>query len=217
MEAHFGHEAGTLQESALSEIEQYVRHKAAAVRYEERDTLDWAATTIFAHCCYLACRLRRPDTVVEIGVAYGVASAFILRALEENGHGVLHSIDLPPLLRNFDRFWGFAVPKKLRNRWRLHRGPSKQVLPKVLEETDTVDIFVRDGSPTYRATRQDFDIVWSFLRAEGIIIANQVELNRAFNELQRQHPGLWRFIRDFDERPVFGGTSGPVMHGIAIK
>jgi hypothetical protein len=44
---------------------------------------------------YVAVRTLQPRVVVETGVASGWSSAHILRALEANGAGVLHSIDLP--------------------------------------------------------------------------------------------------------------------------
>ena len=48
-----------------------------------------------AHLLYAVCRLIRPRIVVETGVAAGVSSAFILKALEDNSYGILHSIDEP--------------------------------------------------------------------------------------------------------------------------
>src|SRR5580658_507967 len=42
---------------------------------------------------YAIVRLRRPRHVLEVGVSYGVSSAYLLRALERNRQGTLHSID----------------------------------------------------------------------------------------------------------------------------
>src|SRR4051812_9989904 len=44
---------------------------------------------------YLFTRAVRPDVFVETGVHNGLGSAFTLLALARNGHGTLHSIDLP--------------------------------------------------------------------------------------------------------------------------
>src|ERR671916_823414 len=138
--------------------------------------------------------------VVETGVAYGVSSAFILRALEENGRGVLHSVDLPPLRREYERFWGVAVDRVHRGRWSLHRGSSARILPRLLDELETVDLFVHDSLPTYRNMRREFEAVWPHLRTGGALVADDVERNRAFGELQRKNPALWRVVRDGEER-----------------
>jgi len=62
-----------------------------------------------AGACYMLCRLLRPEIVMETGVAYGVTSSLILKALEVNGKGVLHSIDLPPLGKDADQFVGILT------------------------------------------------------------------------------------------------------------
>ena len=102
-----------------------------------------------ARLCYIVCRLLKPDIVVETGVAYGVTTAFILKALESNGKGNLHSVDLPPLGKNAYKFVGYLVPEELKDRWVLHRGVSKRVLPKLLPQLKKVDIFVHDSLHTY--------------------------------------------------------------------
>jgi predicted O-methyltransferase YrrM len=44
--------------------------------------------------CYAMCRLLRPKIAVETGVGYGWTTIFILLALEKNGVGHLHSVEL---------------------------------------------------------------------------------------------------------------------------
>lgn len=39
-------------------------------------------------------RILRPTVVIETGVANGISSAFILKALDKNNEGMLYSIDL---------------------------------------------------------------------------------------------------------------------------
>lgn len=54
---------------------------------------------------YTIIRIRKPDIVVETGVAQGVSSTFILQALEDNGRGQLYSIDLPPAGADLPMEW----------------------------------------------------------------------------------------------------------------
>jgi predicted O-methyltransferase YrrM len=216
VEERFGRAADVLDEPALGEVEENTRQLLEDIRREDPSSLRWAADSLLARCCYLMCRLLEPTVVVETGVAYGVSSAFILRALEENGRGVLHSVDLPPLRREYERFWGVAVDRGLEGRWKLHRGSSVRVLPQLLKELETVDLFVHDSLHTYRNMRREFEAVWPRLRAGGALIADDVERNRAFGELRQKNPALWRVVRDREERPLHGRTA-PVMFGIAVK
>jgi predicted O-methyltransferase YrrM len=216
VEEQFGLVTDVLDEPALGEVEESTRQLLREARTGDAFSLRWAADSLLARCCYLICRLLEPDVVVETGVAYGVSAAFILRALEENGGGVLHSVDLPPLGWEYERFWGMAVNKALEGRWKLHRGSSARVLPRLLEEVDTVDLFVHDSLHTYRNMRREFGLVWPRLRAGGVILADDVERNRAFGELQSRNPVLWRVVRDWEQRPLHG-KAAPVMFGIAVK
>ncbi len=216
LEVRFGRAAGVLDEPALEEVEVDKRRLLKSIHREDPFDRRWAADSLLARCCYLMCRLLEPAVVVETGVAYGVSSAFILRALEENGRGVLHSIDLPPLRREYERYWGMAVDTALEDRWVLHRGASARVLPGLLEELETVDLFVHDSLHTYRNMRREFEALWPRLQTGGALVADDVERNRAFGELRRKNPALWRVVRDREERPLHG-RAAPVMFGIALK
>jgi predicted O-methyltransferase YrrM len=216
LEARFGTVAGILEEPALRELEESTRRLLADIRHEDTYTPHWAADSVMARLCYLACRLASPEVVVETGVAYGVSSAFILKALDVNGHGTLFSVDLPPLRRGYERFWGIAVPDELRGRWRLHRGTSARVLPWLVEENPTVDLFVHDSLHTHRNMRREFDTVWPHLGEGGLLLADDVERNRAFGELGKKDPTLWRVVRDRETSPL-QGNAAPVVLGVAIK
>lgn len=198
------------------EVEESTRRLLADIRHEDTFVPYWAADSVLARCCYLACRLTKPEAVVETGVAYGASSAFILRALEENGHGTLHSIDLPPLKKNYQRYWGIAVPEDQRGRWNLHRGTSGSILPRLLEKTRTVDLFVHDSLHTLKNMRREFDTVWPHLREGATLLADDVERNRAFGELRRKNPALWRVVQDREASPLHG-RAAPVVFGVVVK
>jgi predicted O-methyltransferase YrrM len=197
-------------------VEESTRHLLADIYHEDTYTPHWAADSIMARLCYLACRLIKPETVVETGVAYGVSSAFILRALEMNGQGMLFSVDLPPLRRKYERFWGIAVPDELRGRWRLHRGTSASVLPRLFKANPTIDLFVHDSLHTHRNMRREFDAVWPHLREGGLLLADDVERNRAFGELRQRDPTLWRVVEDREMSPL-QGHAAPVVLGLVMK
>ena len=211
-----GRAAEILAEPALWEIEGRTRRLLREIRASDAFSQRWAADSLFARLCYLACRLTAPETVVETGVAYGVSSAYILKAMEQNGRGTLHSIDLPPLRREYERYWGVAMPEGLRAGWRLHRGPSGRLLPGLLREIGPLGLFVHDSLHTRRNMRREFDAAWPRLLPGGILLADDVERNRAFADLRLEDPSLWRVVRDRERDPLHG-KAAPVVFGIAAK
>jgi hypothetical protein len=72
-----------------NELEEHVRARLNEAGGSYRGQISFEA----AHFLYALCRLIRPRIVVETGVAAGVSSAFILKALNDNSYGILHSID----------------------------------------------------------------------------------------------------------------------------
>ena len=154
-----------------------------------------------AYCLYTICRLVRPSTVVETGVATGVSSAFILKALDENSSGTLHSIDLPryqsgetdggdcslksepggPIIPS-GKEPGFVVPPELRKRWNLALGPSETLLPRVVDQLGGIDLFFHDSAHTYEVMTFEFETVWPKLRQGGLLLSHDEDWNTAFSD-----------------------------------
>ncbi len=157
----FGNDAETiLAEPALWEMEDRTRLLLESIRSVDPFRRIWAADSVLARCCYLVCRMTKPRVVVETGVAYGVSSAFMLRAMAENGYGALYSIDLAPPTRGVRRFRGIAVPDELRGRWTLHSGSSRRLLRPLSHGIGPIDIFLHDSLHTPRNMRREFAEVW---------------------------------------------------------
>lgn len=130
---------------------------------------------------YAIVRALKPDLVVETGVANGVSSAYLLLALERNGTGALHSIELgDTTFLPAGRVSGWIVPDWLRTRWSLHWGDSRQLLPALLEELGTIDIFIHDSLHTYEHMTFEYEQAYPHLRPGGILISDDALWNRAF-------------------------------------
>jgi hypothetical protein len=204
-----------LREPALSEIEEIVHRRIARLGHEAAPFhLAHNADPALARLCFVACRALKPDTVLETGVAYGMTSAFILQALEINGRGTLHSVDLPPLGHEADRFVGILIPEALKHRWHLHRGKSKRVLPSLLPQLGRTDIFVHDSLHTYRNMQWELRIVTPYLTPQAIVIADDVEGNPAFLEWASQiNPAFWAVMPGTEKEGFWGvsilGASSP--------
>jgi predicted O-methyltransferase YrrM len=198
LERFFGQAAGEiLAEPALREIEGEVQQRLEEIRQDSPFHLAYNADIALAQSCYLVCRLLKPAVVMETGVAYGTSSAFILKALQQNGHGALHSIDVVASTnRDAFRFIGALVPEELRSRWSLHFGASRRVMPKLLWKLGRVDLFIHDSLHTYWNMRREFATVWPYLSEGGAIMSDDVHRNQAFGELRERGVRLWRVVQE---------------------
>ena len=161
-------------------------------------------TTTLGRLCYAACRALRPRIVVETGVAYGVTSAYILQALADNGAGELHSLDLPPLGPDAHEYVGYLVPATLRTRWDLRIGPARALLPEVLGE-GRLDLFLHDSLHTYGQMRWEFALAMDAMSEGGVLIADDIEGNRAFEEvLGGPRVGSWLALKEEGKDAVCG-------------
>jgi predicted O-methyltransferase YrrM len=139
-----------------------------------------AGDTLLGRLVYEVARAARPDTIVETGVATGVTSAHLLAALEDNGHGVLHSVDLPPSDMVIAGHVGAAIPSDLRHRWVYHWGVSRRVLPKLLDNVQGGLMFVHDSDHSYQNMSWEIRSAWRAMSPGGVIICDDVHLNSAF-------------------------------------
>jgi predicted O-methyltransferase YrrM len=152
---------------------------------------------------YRLLRDARPDVAVETGVCNGVSTAFLLLALEDNGAGELHSIDLPEVAgAEYEEgiFWdgkggavippgkepGWMVPPELRDRWHLVLGRSQDELPPLLDRVSRIDFFMHDSEHSYECMSFEFRTAWAALREDGLLVADDVNVNSAWAEFANQ-------------------------------
>jgi len=152
---------------------------------------------------YALLRSERPDVVVETGVANGFSTAFSLLALQANGAGHLHSIDLPREVgREYESgtFFegegragippgsepGWLIPPPLKERWTLILGRSQEELPPLLERLGTVDTFMHDSEHSFDCMWFEFNAAWPALRAGGVLVSDDVNSTEAFGRFAAQ-------------------------------
>jgi Methyltransferase domain len=194
-----------LQEPALTELEQTVSTRIATFPPNAPFRLVHNADFTLARLCYVVCRALKPSVVVETGVAYGVTSTFILKALAVNEQGHLHSIDFPPLSRDADGFVGILIPEPLKDRWSLYRGVSKRILPTLLQRLQQVDIFVHDSLHTYKNIQRELQVVTPYLVRPAVVLADDVDGNAAFLEWTgTTSPAFWTVLPEQEKNSLFG-------------
>jgi predicted O-methyltransferase YrrM len=154
---------------------------------------------------YTLCRVLKPTVVVETGVASGVSSSYILRALDNNDHGNLFSIDV--LWYTVSHNWkadftdedisvhpiekqsGWIIPKSLKGRWELLMGRTSDRLSELLNKVGPVDVFFHDSEHSYENMSREFRMLWPSLRKGGILMAHNIDVNNAFPDFERSVGG----------------------------
>jgi hypothetical protein len=133
---------------------------------------------------YHLVRHKRPDRVVETGVAAGWSSLAMLLAMEDAGHGYLTSIDMPYPKRGNDSLVGCVVPSPLRLRWSLVRRPDRDALPVALRG-HRVGLAHYDSDKSYEGRMFAYQQLWHALEPEGLLISDDIEGNTAFGDFAR--------------------------------
>ena len=168
----------------------------------------------FIRAIWCLVRCLQPRHVVETGVAHGVTSRFILEALEKNSRGHLWSIDRPPMEREWKAQIGAAVDGRIQHRWSYIRGSSRRRLPKLLRQLNEIDLFVHDSLHSERNVRFEMDRAWQTLRPGGVLIVDDIDVNRGFLSFRQSFCGhdsivceaepLRPDLRRFSKKGLFG-------------
>ncbi len=142
---------------------------------------------------YMICRMVKPKHIVETGVQHGLSSAYFLKALERNGSGMLHSVDLPSKEYTSrigtiadkippDVKCGWLVPRELRKNWNLELGDSRYILPRLLAKINGIDLFLHDSEHTEEMMRFEYSLAWKHLRKGGVLMSDDIDLSEASRE-----------------------------------
>ncbi len=158
---------------------------------------------------YAILRTVKPRVAVETGVCNGFSTAFSLLALRNNGHGELHSIDLPRIVGTeyapgtfFEgrgqagvpsgKEPGWLIPDHLREPWTLILGRSQDELPALLERVATIDSFLHDSEHSFENMWFEYAQAYPALRPGGVLISHDINTTEAF----------FRFAAEVGREPV---------------
>jgi len=183
------------------ELEVFSSIKGRTVRGYEYSS--GAISKNHGHNIYALVRMVKPEKAVETGTANGYSTSFILKAMAKNNKGTLYSIDFPEIEgRQYspddfyrekggavipkDRQSGWLVPFDLRPRLKLFTGKSQDILPRLLPELGEIGLFFHDSEHTYEAMMYEFKMAWQHLRPGGILLAHDVNWNKAFIDYARK-------------------------------
>src|SRR5882672_8991085 len=144
---------------------------------------------------YWLIRQLKPRTIVQTGVCNGLSAAFMMLALAKNGpDGTIHVIDLPPVFDPKDSAWtepgkvygvvipegrttGWLVPDAYHERFEVWNGDAKDLLPRMVDKIDTIDMFYHDSDHTYDHMMFEFREAKRKLTKGGLIVGDDISWN----------------------------------------
>lgn len=114
----------------------------------------------------------KADSILEIGVQYGVSTKAMLLALHTSNKGKLTSIDIKNRVPEFDLY------KDVTDRWKFVKGDSSldETFDQVKDEAP-FDILFIDGLHTYEGVKRDYELYEPLVKPGGLILIHDV-LNR---------------------------------------
>jgi len=127
---------------------------------------------------YALTRWRRPAVVVESGGFLGMSSAFLLKALVDEG---LTTAKLYSMEWSEDCDQGALIPHELRSQFVPLRGKVEDFM-RSDELPSFIDMFLHDSSHSYRHMLWEFRQFWRRLRDSGLLVSHDVHMNAAFPE-----------------------------------
>lgn len=147
--------------------------RSGEVSHPEGRTFKLTSASSLAECeaMYRFLREQRPDTVVEIGMGYGVSALTILTALEENGKGSLISVD-PYLKWNSAREVAlhYVDCAGLAHRHRHIHEPSELALPELVKEGTRAEFVYIDGHHGFDHAFVDFFYADLLVDVGGVLV-----------------------------------------------
>lgn len=144
---------------------------------------------------YWLVRLTNPHIIVQTGVSNGLSAAMMVLALVKNAdHGKLHAIDLPRVFDGTQPSWtqknhiyeafipegkssGWLVPEAYRHHVKLWEGDAKNLLPELLGELESVDMFFHDSDHSYNHMMFEFNQIKRRIVTSGLVAADDISWN----------------------------------------
>ncbi len=154
--------------SLLQEIER--RRAETGLSYPE----SFGSGGELSFALYSLLRLRRPQRVLETGVADGVSTFFLLNAVAKNGSGSIHSVEV-------DGNCGSLLSDGERDAWNLHIIPAKR--PRAFADVVariTPDLFFHDSNHLYYWAHFEYETIRGQLGERCLITSDDVDKSFAF-------------------------------------
>ncbi|MCL4480253.1 MAG: class I SAM-dependent methyltransferase [Candidatus Thermoplasmatota archaeon] len=143
---------------------------------------------------YAILRKYRPNNILETGIANGYSATVILSAMKKNGNGSLTSIDITDEFEFLGKRQkvGWIVPDDLTSDWEIKIGSTKEILPKIDHK---FDMFYHDSDHSEENMLFEFDWACGHLKPQGVLISDDIDLNRAWDMFLKRHYNFHEIVR----------------------
>jgi len=191
---------------AQVDIREYIQGLTTELNYSYRSNHPIEFKLDIDHYfLYSLIRTIKPTTLLETGVFHGHYTACLLKGIHDNYRdssvdGKLISIDLPAhksisestseaATTHLPSYCepGWVIPEYLKDRWQLHSGDSRDLLPKVIEREINISLFFHDSLHTYSHMTFEFENAYPILNDGGYLMSHDVHWNRSFRHFARKH------------------------------
>lgn len=136
---------------------------------------------------YFLTKLKKPNRIFETGVAAGFSSQMFLKAIYENGQGILYSSDLLYFrLAEPQKYVGILVEERFKKNWKLFIKGDEINIPKIKKEIGKIDIFHYDSDKSYRGRAFAVKQLEKLFNAGAVIIFDDIQDNSHFYDYLRK-------------------------------
>ena len=157
----------------------------------------WNAEEQLFILLYSLIKANNSKFIIETGVANGITTNAIMKALEESGaNGELNSFDVLP--ETSKAYSGVG-------NWKFHLLKGKNVhkqIKSVVSSLPKVDVWVHDSNHGYRWQKFEYLLALSVLGKNGILISDDIDASSAWGDLAKTHFRKSYVI--FDSRKFIG-------------
>ena len=152
---------------------------------------------------YFITKLTKPKCIIETGVAAGFSSQMFLKAIQENGQGILYSSDLAYFrLKDPGQYIGFLVESELKKNWKLFTEGDKINIANIKKEVSSIDIFHYDSDKSYNGRVFALKQLGSLFHAGTVIIFDDIQDNSHFHDYVQEKKIKEYYIFKFENKYV---------------
>lgn len=157
---------------------------------------NWNAESNLCILLYSLILLNNYTKIIETGVANGVTTRVIMRALEQTG-GVLHSFDILETSRNVYKGNGDWQFHKLETNRKIQRQLRDQV-----NEIGKCDLWLHDSNHGQSWQEFEYALAWQNLGENGVLCSDDVDASPAWGMSSKDYLNTPAVI--FDSRKFIG-------------